>query len=114
MLDDAAFYEDPFGGNGFLVTNEPHRRVWIWWDAENRRMVQCVTYRVDSVLDQNAEDQVNNLNKKWGDGAIAARIPLSMYYEMIAPLRKEGDDKAIARILNDSDYSRLRTRSGTI
>lgn len=114
MLDDVAFYEDPFNGAGTLVTDEPDRRVWMWWDAENSRFVQCVTYRVDPVLDANAEDQVDNLNRSWGDGAVAARIPLSLYYEKIAPLRKEGDEAAIRKILNDPDYAKLRTRSGTI
>ena len=113
---DPDFLADPFHGKGVLVNATPDKRVWNWFDEENRRWVSCTVYRVDPILDQNAEDQVDNLNRKWGDGAVAARIPLPLYFEKIAPLRRQGEDgdKAIRKILNDSDYSKLRTRSGRI
>jgi len=114
MMDDPAFYEDPFGGDGFLVKAEPSRRVWVRWNDDAGRFEQCITYRVDPVLDANAENQADNLNKRWGDGDVVARIPLTLYYEKFAPLRKEGDDAAISKILNDSDFSKLRTRGGTV
>lgn len=114
-MSDPAFWQDPFGGKGYLVSETAEKRVWLCQDEDDpSKTHQCIVYRVDPVLDANAEDQVDNLNKRWGDGAVAARIPLPLYYEKFAPLRKEGDEKAYRRLLNDIDYSRLRTRSGRL
>ena len=70
---DPDFLADPFHGKGVLVNATPDKRVWNWFDEENRRWVSCTVYRVDPILDQNAEDQVDNLNRKWGGGIMGVK-----------------------------------------
>lgn len=115
-MHDAEFWTDPFNGKGLLVDSSPDKRVWICQDEHDPKKTHvCTTYRVDPILDANAEDYADNLNAKWGDGDIAARIPLPLYFsETFLPAVQEGDTAYLKRLLNDPDYSKLRRRPGKL
>jgi hypothetical protein len=68
----------------------------------------------DEHLAMNAERRAENAGRSWGDGAVAASIPLPLYYAKFAEARKQGDTNHIKRLLNDPDYKYLRTKDGTI
>jgi hypothetical protein len=66
----------------------------------------------DELFEINRQMANEESGKSWGDGKVAASIPLNLYYEEFAPLRKAGDNKAFRRKLNDRDYRKLRTKEG--
>jgi hypothetical protein len=67
-----------------------------------------------ALFKMNAERRAENAGKKWGDGAVAASVPLLFYYDKLRDAAKEGDQKYINRVLNDSDYSKFRTKEGRL
>ena len=89
------------------------KETWIRFDDEGRMTVRTVM-DVEGILNCNASDQVDNLNRPWGDGAVAARIPMHIWARQLAPAMQQGDDRYIAKWLNDSDHSKLRTRGGRL
>lgn len=103
---------DPFKGAGKIVKQGPGSVTWMM-ETEDQ-FVTCTQTLVNPILDANQEEANNNLGKRWGDGKVAARIPLGLYFDKIAPAKKAGDDAYIKRILNDSDYSKLRTFGGRV
>lgn len=68
----------------------------------------------DELFSQNNEKLADSLGKRWGDGQVAASIPLNLYFEKFAEARQNGDSKYIRKLLNDSDYSKLRTFKGKL
>jgi hypothetical protein len=71
-------------------------------------------YPSDDLMDLNAERRAENAGKKWGDGAVAASVPLNFYFQHMAEARQNGDSKYIKKLLNDSDFSKFRTKEGKL
>jgi hypothetical protein len=67
------------------------------------------------MLDNNQRLLNDSMGKRWGDGQIAARIPLNLYFSSgFAEARKQNDKKWIKRFLNDSDNRKFRTFNGKV
>ena len=108
------FLADPFGGNGYLLTDEPDMRVWIR-DRGDGVIEQCVVSNSDPILEDAARARSDNLNKRWGDGQVIGHVPLDLYFSSgLSEANAERDKKWIAKFWNDIDYSRLRTFEGRI
>ena len=99
----------------------PASGVSTWWtpdpDDPEGILVQ-ERQDVSALLDEN-KAQLNIASNNWkGDGLHSvARIPSAMAMDdrsLIGGALKEGDDKVVTRLLNDSDYSKLRTKEGTL
>jgi hypothetical protein len=83
-------------------------------DLGTHLAVRSVYHPTDQLFSANAERRIDSQNKRWGDGAVAAEIPLNLYFDKFAEARKNNDQKYISKILNDSDYRNLRTKEGKI
>lgn len=114
-VTDPEFYVDPFGGDGMLVTNEPDRRVWIREHPEKKGVwEQCVVQPVDQIFEANQE-LYNAAGTRWGETALVASIPASMYWHGdYAKARENRDEKWMKQFLNSSDNRKLRTRPGKL
>jgi len=106
-------FHDPFGGKGQVLSASPDKVVWFL-ELDDGNMVTCTQTRVDPVLEDNQRELNENAGKRWGDGRIAARIPLDLYFDKIAPAKRAGDDRYIKKIYNDSDYRKLRIFGGNL
>lgn len=103
----------PFGGKGFLMVDDPWHRVWVHFD-ENGLMQKCDQTLVDPILEANKAKMNASIGQRFGTGKIVASIPLPLYYDKIVPARQQKDTAYINRILNDSDYEKLRTFGGRL
>ena len=90
--------------------------TWILDDGED---VHIQTRQdVSKLLDENTA--IRNVTESgWkGDGMHSvARVPLAMLHDNLAGIGqavREQDDAYIAKVLNDGDYSKLRTKEGNI
>lgn len=90
--------------------------TWAMFDDEGVTIQE--RQDVTKLLDENmAIRNVSSDNWK-GEGLYSvARVPLAMAHEKgsyIADAIKESDTKVINRVLNDIDYSKLRTKGGQL
>jgi len=109
-----SFSTDPFGGDGHLISKSETIETWVK-EVSPGVYVKCESEWVGPILDQNQEDLANNQGKRFNDEMTrVASIPLGLYFDKIAPARKEGDQDYIKKILNDSDYSKLRVFKGNL
>lgn len=90
--------------------------VTRWWmDLGDGRAAVCTQTPLDDLFDLNAEQMAASLHKQWGDGQVAARIPLDVYYGSgYAKAREQGDEAWCKRFLNDSDNAKFRTFRGRL
>jgi hypothetical protein len=73
------------------------------------------TYTLSNELyDANAHRRAESAGQKWGAGAAPASIPLNVYFEKFAEARTNNDSRYIKKLLNDSDYSKFRTKEGKL
>lgn len=104
---------DPFKGRGKRLYAYPEKAVWLL-EIDGLPVATCVTECPTPILEDNQRDRADSAGKRWGDGAVVARIPLGLYFEKLGPAKQAGDDRYIKRILNDGDYSKWRTKDGRI
>lgn len=105
-------------GRKILVSDRPDlgRKTYMT-DLGNGYTQITVEEDMTDVFEQNKAEFNDSEGKRWDSGRIAARIPLSLYYDPnlgYAKAKAEGDEKHIKKILNNSDYRNLRTWKGTI
>lgn len=95
---------------------ETGRTVWFSED-ENGNTVIRTDYPVTNIIESNQRAR-NEAAKAWaGDWHRVASIPLNLHYDENVGLHKaltDGDDKYIARFLNDSDNLAWRTKEGRV
>jgi hypothetical protein len=104
------FY-DPFHGAGRAVNYGPNKVVW-YVELGDGKVATCVQELVSPIFEDNQRELNDSAGKRWGDGKIAARIPLGFYFDKLAPAKRAGDERYIKKILNDSDYRKFRTFGG--
>ena len=68
-----------------------------------------------ALLDRAAAERAANAGKRWGDGQVIGRLPLTLYFNSgMAKARVQGDTTWIKRFWNDSEHSKLRTFEGKV
>lgn len=103
-------------GDWTLFSSDIKRGKYTW---ARRNPDGSTTFRmdqhVDAILARNAE-QRSLAKKDWGgDWHHVASIPMSMLYGgEFSEAHKAGDMDWLTRKLNDSAYSKLRTKEGTL
>lgn len=99
-----------------LLDYDPETGVTRWWlDLGDGRAAVCTQTPVDELFDLNQSQAADSLSKSWGDGQVAARIPLDVYYASgYAEAKRQGDKKWVSRFLNDPDYRKFRTFKGKV
>lgn len=118
-LVDGSIYDDPFGGEGtlFEVGEAKEYSVWLRFDKETGEIRDmCHLYDHNPILELNKYRLNENMNKRWGDGKIAASIPAHMLYGegYYARAFQEKDETAMKKFLNDADNRHLRTFAGNL
>jgi hypothetical protein len=98
--------------------NNPESGVSTWVLDDGEDLHIQTRQDVTALLDENTA-QRNIAQSGWkGDGMHSvARVPLSMLHDpngQFLPAMQEGDDRHIAKLLNDSDYGALRTKDGVL
>lgn len=78
-----------------------------------------VIRRTDTVIDeeivrQNRFEFNESEGKSWGDGKIAARIPLAVWFDKLNEASQNGDDTYIKKWLNSSENAHWRTWKGNV
>jgi hypothetical protein len=67
------------------------------------------------LLDENATEANDSMNQRWGDGKIYARVPMNLAYSgYLGEATIAGDQKAIAKWMNDGDNRAFRTFEGRV
>ena len=103
-----------FDGEGRLFESDPETGKQVWMLDEGDKIRIRTVMPVDDLLDENAAMQTENLGKRWGDGAVVARVPMHVWQRQLAPAIHQDDKAYVSRWLNDSDHARFRTRGGRI
>ncbi len=103
------------GGDWRLWSHDPETGVTRWYLDMGDRFVIRTDTPVDAILAANAEDMAASQGKRFGDGQVVARIPMTVYRKLgLMEAAANGDRKFAAKVLNDADYKRFRTFSGRI
>lgn len=96
--------------HGEVIEDDPVRGFRrIWYDVtDDFGVIKTEYYATDELLDKNAAERAEN--RKWGDFAKVASIPLNIFYRDLLPAVRVGDDDFIRRYLQNSDNAKWRTR----
>ncbi len=91
------------------------RSVWALHDTYGNITTTRTDYRVDGLIDQNAEVR-NIAEKQWrGDYHRVASIPLNVLWDSgLVEAQSQNDDKWISNWLNDGDNRAWRTKEGQV
>lgn len=95
-------------------------KTTLEFDAAEGKHILRHTQDVTSILDANKRAQADSIGKRWGDMEKVASIPFAVVMEWkekygINALAPTPEDKIrIVALLNDPDYTYLRTRGGRL
>ena len=99
-------------GNWVMVEDTDAFRRWEL-DLGDRVLIKTEHKGTPQLLDENAGKRADNAGTRWGDGQMAASIPLNLYYASgYAEASRHRDIKWMRRFL--ADHPRLKTRDGDI
>ena len=94
---------------------EMMRKTYIGYDDKGIPRGAHVEQEIDPILKQNALTRSVNQGQKWGDYKPSASIPLTLYEKLgMGDAIKSRDRRYLSKILNDGDYSKLRTSEGKV
>jgi hypothetical protein len=101
--------------NWRLVDKTPLKAVW-WLDMGNGQYIQKTEYFTEELIADNRRQQVDNLNEKFGDGKIVARVPMNIAFgnSYFSDALKNKDENAMSKWLNDKDNEAFRTFGGKV
>jgi len=105
-------------GKEVLISRDPMTGIATYAVFEDG-LVKVRTYDENATarFEMNAKIRNETDGQRWGEGQIAASIPLSELYSpssYIGQAWKSGDNTAVKKFLNDSDNIRYRTKNGTL
>lgn len=86
---------------------------WIRKDPDGNYLIRTDT-DTSALLANNASERSMMAGQRWGEGRKVASIPMNMWTKDIAEASTQGDEKYVARWLNDSDRLKLRTFEGNV
>jgi hypothetical protein len=102
-------------GDWRLFSEDKDAGTKTWFlDIGDHLVFRTDYYAKDELIDLNTARANDSIGKKWGDGQIAASVPLPLFYQKLAEPTRQKDHAYIRRFLNDPDHARLRTFGGRI
>lgn len=111
MLPGRAVYDGPWR----LFDFDPATGRTQWVLHEDGLMHIRTDYPTENLVRDNAEAHAEAMGKRWGDLTRVASIPPNIYYGSgLADAVHQGDQRYVAKFLNDSDNAAWRTRGGTV
>ncbi len=91
-----------------------YRRSRLWLD-DTRHIVRTEYLADEELLEANKEAFNASAGKRWGDGQVAARIPLNVFFQSdIARKIREGDRDHLKWWLDRDEAKPYRTFKGRI
>lgn len=111
--------DHPPGLHWVLLEEDPEikRKTYVGYDDQGHPRGAHVEQEVDPILAANARLRSLNAGRtKWGDGyKPSASIPLTLFEKLgMQDAISSRDRKYISKVLNDGDYSKLRTSEGKV
>jgi hypothetical protein len=100
-----------------MPTSDPLTRVRIQRNPDNpdQWVVWRQTYVPSLVGEANQAEANENDGKRWGEGRIAARIPLHILFgKELGEAFKAADETYLKKFLNRSENAWMRTFKGTL
>ncbi len=100
-----------------LFDDDPElgRKVWIGHDDKGNPRAAHVEQNIDAIVEQNTRIRNDRGNDRFGEWNHAAAVPLTLMEKTgLGDAIAGGDRKFMSKILNDSDYSGLRTSRGKV
>ena len=102
-----------------LISDDPvmGKRVYRLDLDENTAIHRTEYYRINELLDANAEDGAALRGQSWGDGQLVARIPMTHLFDQkhgLFEALRLGDDAYVNRWLNDGDNRAFRVKEGRV
>jgi hypothetical protein len=107
----------PVGLHWALFDNdlELGRRTYIGYDDQGHPRGAHVEQNIDAIIEANSEAEKLTHGKRFGDWNRAASVPLTFMEKTgLSEAIDARDQRYISKILNDSDYSKLRTSRGRV
>ena len=112
---------EEWDGNWRLVDYDPVSDIseWYLYDDANPQKpkihMRTIQHNVDAMLDANQAEFNAQLGARWGDGKKVATIPTNVAAALgLDDALAAGDRSFIRKVLNNSDYSKLRTFKGNL
>lgn len=89
------------------------RNIWYRYEPDGSKTYR-IEERFDKILEANAE-QAKVAKSDWaGDWHHVARVPAGVAFRELTEAHSHGDEKYIAKWLNDSDHAAWRTKGGRL
>ena len=121
LTNKAPTKPEEWDGNWRLVDYDPVSEIseWYLYDDTNPQKPQIhmrtIQHNVDAMLDANQAEFNAQLGARWGDGKKVATIPTNVAAALgLDDALAAGDRSFIRKVLNNSDYSKLRTFKGNL
>jgi hypothetical protein len=94
---------------------EIKRTVWLVFNEKGQLRGAHVEQDVTAIFEANAEAEKATHGQRFGDYNRAASVPLTLMEKTGLDQAIDGrDDRYVSKILNDSDFSKLRTSRGRV
>lgn len=91
------------------------RKTYIGYDDHGNPRGAHVEQEIDAIIEANAEAEKLTHGRRFGEWNRAASVPLTLMEKTgLSEAISANDQRYISRILNDADYSRLRTSRGKV
>lgn len=95
------------------ISADGTRKTYIYTDPNTNLMFRKTVNELEiDLLEANREMYNDSDGKRWGDGQIAARVPMNVYMREFAPRRREGDEDFVKWWLNRDEHRMFRTFKG--
>lgn len=102
-------------GEWVLFDHDPKLKRTVWRrENPDGSSTFRTDYDVSDTIEANREAQLAAEKGFKGDWHRIASIPLNTFHDQLAEASRQGDDKYIARWLNDADNRAFRTKEGRI
>jgi hypothetical protein len=97
------------------VSADGLRKTYTYFDEASGLMFRKTENLVESdLLELNRQQYNDSIGKRWGDGRVAARIPMNVYMREFAPRKRDGDKDFTKWFLNRSVNEMYRTFKGRV
>lgn len=103
-----------YDGEWQLIKETPFERVWLQAIDATHYVCKRETLTHSLTAEANAERLKANEGKRWGDGQLAARVPLDIWYRDLAEATAEGDIDFKRKYLNRPENAWMRTFGGRL
>lgn len=95
------------------VSDDGLRRYYSFTDPASGVTIRKTENVIEvPILELNRQMWNDSDGQRWGDGKVAARVPLNVYFDQIAPRRREGDNDFMKWFLNRDENRKYRTFKG--